>query len=288
MKLLPLSRLRSAGDSASERYLSPALKGHVTQSFSTSPLAGVEARIHNRIWAAIIDRRLRPGTRLKEETICEAFGVSRTIVRKVLLILEQEGALALPANRGAFVATPVPEEAVAIIELARLLTSHTVARLVSGFGKLSPDSWKLIDRHLEAEDAALARQDHRSLHRLVTEFPLLLSMLAGNRYIRTVQERVETLLAMVLALYQERPPEMPPPERHRCIADLIAKGEMVQAVQGVNDYYEALLQGLRIAPLSGEEDLHAILTDETGAPPSGEVRKKKVFPQVMKKKNLPK
>ena len=36
-----------------------------------------EQQIYERIWKSIAERRLPPGTRLKEERLCEIFGVSR-------------------------------------------------------------------------------------------------------------------------------------------------------------------------------------------------------------------
>ena len=42
------------------------------------------AEICERIWLSIAERKLRPGTRLKEEELSEVFEVSRARVRQVL------------------------------------------------------------------------------------------------------------------------------------------------------------------------------------------------------------
>ncbi len=55
------------------------------------------------IRAAIVEGRLQPGERLKEEQLARELGVSRTPVREALLFLEAEGAVVLQPNRGASV-----------------------------------------------------------------------------------------------------------------------------------------------------------------------------------------
>ena len=46
-----------------------------------------EAWIYDQVFSAILDQRLMPDTKLTEKDLCDVFGVSRTIIRKVLLRL---------------------------------------------------------------------------------------------------------------------------------------------------------------------------------------------------------
>ena len=50
---------------------------------------------------AILDGRLAPGQRLKEEELARELGISRTPVREALLILQTEGMVEGAPNRGA-------------------------------------------------------------------------------------------------------------------------------------------------------------------------------------------
>ena len=52
---------------------------------------------------AILDGRLQPGQRLKEEELARELGISRTPVREALLILQTEGMVEAAPNRGATV-----------------------------------------------------------------------------------------------------------------------------------------------------------------------------------------
>src|SRR5580704_16849260 len=55
------------------------------------------------IRTAILEGRIGPGERLKEETIARDLGLSRTPVREALLLLQGEGLVESSRNRGAVV-----------------------------------------------------------------------------------------------------------------------------------------------------------------------------------------
>src|ERR1700726_4966887 len=65
-----------------------------------------ENEIYRRIYDAVLDHRLQPGTKLKEVALAEAFGANRGVVRKVLTRLAYDRLVALRPNRGAVVAIP--------------------------------------------------------------------------------------------------------------------------------------------------------------------------------------
>ena len=75
------------------------------------PLALTENEIYQRMVATILDHRLPPGTKLVEDRLASAFGVSRTRVRPVLVRLANEQIVTLTPNRGATVAQPSEQEA---------------------------------------------------------------------------------------------------------------------------------------------------------------------------------
>src|SRR5216110_3821907 len=52
---------------------------------------------------AIVDGRLVPGERLKEEELARELGISRTPVREALLVLQAEDLVVATPNRGATV-----------------------------------------------------------------------------------------------------------------------------------------------------------------------------------------
>jgi DNA-binding GntR family transcriptional regulator len=58
----------------------------------------------------ILAGELRPGEKISEAELCDRFGVSRTPLREALKVLEAEGLVVLPPNRGPSVASITPAE----------------------------------------------------------------------------------------------------------------------------------------------------------------------------------
>ena len=76
----------------------------------SEPVVLTENEIYERMVETILDHRLPPGTKLVEDRLATAFGVSRTRIRPVLVRLANEQIVTLIPNRGATVAEPsVPE-----------------------------------------------------------------------------------------------------------------------------------------------------------------------------------
>ncbi len=64
----------------------------------------------DRLRNLVVEDALKPGEKVPEKDLCEAFGVSRTPLREALKVLASEGLVVLQANRGARVATVTREE----------------------------------------------------------------------------------------------------------------------------------------------------------------------------------
>ena len=62
-----------------------------------------DEKIYQKILSAIVEHQLPPGSKLPEDKLADAFGVSRTGVRKVLQRLAIERFVTIQANRGAHV-----------------------------------------------------------------------------------------------------------------------------------------------------------------------------------------
>lgn len=63
-----------------------------------------------RLRNLVVEDTLKPGEKVPEKDLCEAFGVSRTPLREALKVLASEGLVVLQANRGARVAQVTREE----------------------------------------------------------------------------------------------------------------------------------------------------------------------------------
>ncbi len=77
---------------------------------------------------AIIDGRLAPGQRLKEEELARELGISRTPVREALLILESEGLVESIPKRGATVRSYAVDDLDDLYQLRALLEGYAARR----------------------------------------------------------------------------------------------------------------------------------------------------------------
>jgi DNA-binding GntR family transcriptional regulator len=123
------------------------------------------------IRAAIVEGRLQPGERLKEERLARELGVSRTPIREALLFLEAEGTVVLQPNRGATVRRFTPEEIRDAYDLRALLEGHAARRAAERIGPGELDALAESCARFEAlqagEVAELARENHLFHHTIL-------------------------------------------------------------------------------------------------------------------------
>jgi DNA-binding GntR family transcriptional regulator len=77
---------------------------------------------------AIVDGRLQPGQRLKEEELARQLGISRTPVREALLILQAEGLVLATPNRGAMVRAHDAADLDDLYQMRALLEGYAARR----------------------------------------------------------------------------------------------------------------------------------------------------------------
>jgi DNA-binding GntR family transcriptional regulator len=77
---------------------------------------------------AIIDGRLAPGERLKEEELAHELGLSRTPIREALAVLQAEGLVDTAPNRGATVREHDAEDLDDLYRLRALLEGYAAGR----------------------------------------------------------------------------------------------------------------------------------------------------------------
>jgi DNA-binding GntR family transcriptional regulator len=157
-----------------------------------------EGDIVERIFDAVIEQRLPPGTKLSESALCEAFGVGRMRIRRALLLLASREVVELHANRGAFVASPTPQQAREVFE-ARLALEPNITRLA--VQRASEDDIAELNRLLEMEYVAHKERRRHDAIRLSGQFHTALAQVAGNGIlIRTMKELV-TRTSLIIGLF---------------------------------------------------------------------------------------
>ncbi|MGI4799599.1 MAG: GntR family transcriptional regulator [Janthinobacterium lividum] len=74
-------------------------------------------QVEDQLRAAIISGAFAPGTHLSDRLLCEQFGVSRSIIREAVRLMEAEGLVTVVPYRGPFVAFLSAAEAAEVYEV---------------------------------------------------------------------------------------------------------------------------------------------------------------------------
>ena len=110
---------------------------------------------------AILDGRLEPGSRLKEEELARELGISRTPVREALLMLQAEGLIETTPNRGAVVRTHDADDLIDLYQLRALLEGYAAGQAAT---RISEADLIVLEESSDRFDA-IAGDDVRELVR---------------------------------------------------------------------------------------------------------------------------
>ncbi|HCZ00872.1 MAG: hypothetical protein A3D16_04750 [Rhodobacterales bacterium RIFCSPHIGHO2_02_FULL_62_130] len=168
----------------------------IGQSSAAEEIA--EEEIVERIFEAVVEQRLPPGTKLSESALCEAFGVGRMRIRRSLLLLASREVVELHANRGAYVASPTAEQAREVFE-ARIALEPTIARLACE--RASEQDIAALALHLEREHAANIHGQRHEAIRLSGQFHTLLAQIAGNAVLLRMMKELVTRTSLIIGIF---------------------------------------------------------------------------------------
>src|SRR5712691_3431568 len=173
-----LTRRAGAGSSAATGAR-PVTAGSPKHSAARKQAAARlnEDEIYQRIYAAVLDHRLQPGTKLKEVALAEVFRANRSVVRKVLMRLAHNRLVALHPNRGAFVASPSVEESRDLFAARRVVEAAIVDAATR---KIAPSGVKALRALAASERDAYRRGELRQGLKLSLNFHQQLAAIGGN------------------------------------------------------------------------------------------------------------
>lgn len=154
-------------------------------------------RVYDALYAAVLEHRLLPGMRLREEELAERFAVSRTVVRQALQRLAQNRLVELQHNRGAQVAEPTRELAAHVFDARRVVECEVARRLG---GRLPAGARDELSSLLAEESAAQARGDRPAAIRLSGQFHRRLAELSGNPVFLNVLDELLPTTSLLMAL----------------------------------------------------------------------------------------
>lgn len=158
-----------------------------------------DQEIVEQVRHAVLMQRLPPGTRLPEVTLCEVFGVSRSVVRKALTRLASNHVVDQRPNQVCRVRAPSVEETRETFDARRLVEGEVVALLA---GTLSAECMAELERLARLEIDAFESGDEsaRIEHSLSLHFKLAKD--SPNRVLGNMLTDLVLRTSIVVALYK--------------------------------------------------------------------------------------
>jgi DNA-binding GntR family transcriptional regulator len=202
-------------------------------------------RIVDSITTAVVERRLMPGTKLAEAQIGEIFQVSRTVVRQALNRLSRDHLVTLEPARGAFVAQPSVEEAHQVFEVRSMVEAAMIKALCAA---ISDAQVTQLRRHLQQEQAAVARTDVAGRTRLLADFHVVLARMLGNEVLAQLLADLLARCSLVALMYQSSHSAEHSQDEHVAIVDALERRDARAAVRLMESHLGNVERNLRLNP----------------------------------------
>src|SRR5881392_1517426 len=197
-----------------------------------------ENEIYRRIYDAVLDHRMQPGTKLKEVALAEVFGANRSVVRKVLMRLAHNRLVALRPNRGAVVASPTVEESRDLFAARRVVEAAIVDATTR---KIAPPELKALRALAASERDAYRRGELRQGLKLSLNFHQRLAAIGGNGVLAEFLDQLIARTPLVLLAYRGRGTDTAcSNDEHLHIVEAIAGGDGAGAVAAITAHLENL------------------------------------------------
>ena len=144
----------------------------------------ISERVYEVLSERIINQKIKPGQRLKEEQLAQEMGVSRTPLRKTLSNLARDGFLEIEPHKGAKVRKFHAEDVGEVYDI-RMALESLAARLAAS---------KVASKDLEKLKVLFSKKDARTLIKADTQLHDLIIRNCGNKKLTKMLNNLHSLI----------------------------------------------------------------------------------------------
>jgi DNA-binding GntR family transcriptional regulator len=200
---------------------------------------------------AIIDGRLGPGARLKEEELARELGMSRTPVREALLLLQSEGLVESIPRRGATVRSYAVDDLDDMYQLRAVLEGYAARRAAT---RISADVVALLEESCARFDRLRAEDGLRDLVKENLFFHnVILDAAGSDRLVPLVRKVIELPLVYRSFYWYSPEQKLISQHYHRQLTRALGAGEAKRAEMIMTEHVLEARDFL-LAQLAADED----------------------------------
>lgn len=202
----------------------------------------LETLIVDSILDAIADQRLQAGTKLNEQALSDLFKCNRAHVRRALSMLTGWQVVDHMPNRGAYVATPSPQDARDVFQARRAIEATICRNAV----RLA-DAQDVADlrAHLASEDAARNQDNRSAAIRLSRGFHILLARIGQNPVLARYLAELTMRSSLIIGLYGRGHATLCAEDEHAGIAAAIEARDEAAALSRLDQHLRHIEAGIR-------------------------------------------
>ena len=202
---------------------------------------GHATHAHTGAWVAAVLRarisagQLPPGTKLSEQKLSEALGVSRNTLREAFTVLAGESVVQRIPNRGVYVAAPGAEDVREIYRVRRLIEPAAVL-----WGEMPDDTLDRLDAIISQAREALAAGSIQGMADANQELHKALVSLSGSVSLDELMEKVLAEMRLVFHAMATTPDfHSHYVERNAALVAQIRSGQREEAAAELRRYLDA-------------------------------------------------
>lgn len=206
--------------------------------------------------AAIVEKRIPPGTWLREEALGRVYAVSRTKVRAALLMLAKDKLVENVPDKGTFVSQPSVAEAREVFSVRRLLESETVRLFVA---QARPADYERLRQQVRTERSTLRAPALGAVReKLLGDFHVLLAEITGHKVLAELIAELVARSALIAMLYQSSNDATCSTSEHDQFLDICETGNVQAAVQNMMDHLHRLEASLDLDQVQPDRQLDLV------------------------------
>lgn len=206
--------------------------------------------IYQKLLNAIVEHQLPPGARLPEDKLSDAFGVSRTGIRKVLQRLALERFVTIEKNKGAQVSHPTTKEANEVLDSRILLEPLLVPEIVKHWDLRQSEHFRNI---VDQENLAIAENRLADSIQLTARFHYELAKVSDNTILSEFIEQLCYRSSLVIAAYGSKVSVSCDCGDHGDFISILDSGDIVKAQSWMRHHLEHIKSSLSLETTTEEQ-----------------------------------